>query len=202
MKKIRISFPDEKVEALAVLLEDKAPSTCGCLWKALETPVEGLCIHAMWTGREISFPFPGTAFPGDKGSPFRRKTRSPSPCPGTSSGTPTHPTSGRATRTSSTTSACSTAGTAGCSFPWGGSPAPFSPGSGKILTPSRRSAPAARAKAGKSSGSNGHNRNGTGAAGEILPPPDPLQSVRIGKNSAMIALSAVIPSKRDVFGTT
>ncbi len=63
MKKIRISFPDEKIEALAVLLEDKAPSTCGCLWKALETPVEGLCIHAMWTGREISFPFPGTAFP-------------------------------------------------------------------------------------------------------------------------------------------
>ena len=40
MRKLRISFADEKVEAFAVLLDEKAPSTCDCLWKALEKPVE------------------------------------------------------------------------------------------------------------------------------------------------------------------
>jgi hypothetical protein len=50
MKKIFVSFPDEHITATAILLEEKAPSTCTCIWKALETPVEGMCIHAMWTG--------------------------------------------------------------------------------------------------------------------------------------------------------
>ncbi len=82
MKKLKVSFPDENVSAIAVLLEDKAPATCNCLWNALETPVEGLCIHAMWTGREISFPFPGGAFPKDEGLHLPPENQITIPLPG------------------------------------------------------------------------------------------------------------------------
>jgi hypothetical protein len=55
MKKIRLKFLSEDVAAEAVLLEEKAPETCKLLWDALEKPFEGYAIHAMFTGRELSF---------------------------------------------------------------------------------------------------------------------------------------------------
>jgi len=58
MKKISLTFVEENVSSEAVLLEDKAPETSKFLWEALERPFEGLAIHAMWTGRELSFPIP------------------------------------------------------------------------------------------------------------------------------------------------
>ena len=64
MRRIKVSFVDENVEALAVLLDEQAPST-NCIWNALET-LEGLCITPCGQ-QEISFPFPGTAFHGMKG---------------------------------------------------------------------------------------------------------------------------------------
>lgn len=82
MKKIKISFIDEKVEAIANLLEDKAPVTCACLWKALKSPVEGMCIHAIWTGREISFPFPREVFPCDEGLHLPPENQITIPLPG------------------------------------------------------------------------------------------------------------------------
>jgi hypothetical protein len=61
-RKIEINFVDEGVSAKAELLWDQAPRTSECIWNLLETPVENLGIHAMWTGREISFPIPHHRF--------------------------------------------------------------------------------------------------------------------------------------------
>ncbi len=54
--RIELLFIDEGVAARATLLEDKAPSVCRMLWRAMEPPFEGMGVHAMFTGREISFP--------------------------------------------------------------------------------------------------------------------------------------------------
>lgn len=57
MKKLKLTFVEENVYAIAELLEDKAPQTCKMIWDALEQqPFEGYAIHAMFTGRELSFP--------------------------------------------------------------------------------------------------------------------------------------------------
>lgn len=83
MKKLRISFVDENVSATAVLLEDRAPATCKCIWNALEKKTaEGMGIHAMWTGREISFPFPGDLFPGKEGFSLPPENQIIIPLPG------------------------------------------------------------------------------------------------------------------------
>lgn len=58
MNKIKLTFLDEHVSCVAEFLEDKAPETCAFLWRSLERPFEGFAIHAMWTGRELSFPVP------------------------------------------------------------------------------------------------------------------------------------------------
>ncbi len=58
MKKIKLTFLDENVFAVAVLLEDKAPQTARMIWDLLETPMENHAIHAMYTGRELSFGVP------------------------------------------------------------------------------------------------------------------------------------------------
>jgi len=58
MKKIRLTFVEENVSAGAVFLDEKAPETCRLLWEALEKPFEGFAVHAMWTGRELSFAIP------------------------------------------------------------------------------------------------------------------------------------------------
>jgi len=58
MKKIRMTFVEEGISAGAVLLEDKAPQTAALIWSLLETPMENKAIHAMYTGRELSFGVP------------------------------------------------------------------------------------------------------------------------------------------------
>ena len=58
MKKIRMTFVEEGVSCVAVLLEDKAPQTAQMIWDLLETPLENKAIHAMFTGRELSFGVP------------------------------------------------------------------------------------------------------------------------------------------------
>ena len=58
MKKIKLTFVEENVSAVAVLLEDKAPQTAQMIWDLLETPMENKAIHAMYTGRELSFGVP------------------------------------------------------------------------------------------------------------------------------------------------
>lgn len=54
--RVTLEFVDEGVAAEAVFLSNKAPATCALLWQALERPFEGFGVHAMFTGREISFP--------------------------------------------------------------------------------------------------------------------------------------------------
>lgn len=58
MRKISLIFVDTDVSAIAVLLDDKAPETCKFIWESLESALEGFAIHAMWTGRELSFSIP------------------------------------------------------------------------------------------------------------------------------------------------
>lgn len=65
MKKLKLTFVEENVWAVAELLENKAPVTTAMLWEALAQPVSELAIHAMWTGRELSFPFPGACLPAN-----------------------------------------------------------------------------------------------------------------------------------------
>jgi hypothetical protein len=80
MKEIRLSFVDEGITCTARLFEDKAPKTSQFIWETLSTPVEGLGVHAMWTGREISFPMTPEHIPGDKGFvPPENQTVIPTP---------------------------------------------------------------------------------------------------------------------------
>lgn len=81
-KIITISFTEEQVACKAVLLFDKAPKTAQCIWDLLEEPVEGLGIHAMWTGREISFPIPHERFPNDEGIKVPPENQTVIPVPG------------------------------------------------------------------------------------------------------------------------
>ena len=67
MRKIKITFVEENVSAIAVLLDDKAPKTCDMIWKLLESPVENHGIHAKWTGAEISFGIPADRLPQKSG---------------------------------------------------------------------------------------------------------------------------------------
>jgi len=63
---VKISFVEEGVSCLANFWPDKAPKTCQMLWDALaEGPFEGMCIHAMFTGRELSFPVEHTRLDPD-----------------------------------------------------------------------------------------------------------------------------------------
>lgn len=77
-----MTYVDDGISAIAELFDDKAPATCECIWKALETPVEELGIHAMWTGREISFPFPAARFPDNEGIKLPPENHIVIPIPG------------------------------------------------------------------------------------------------------------------------
>lgn len=81
-RRIEIAFVDEGVSAVASLLSNMAPRTCDCIWQLLATPVEGLGIHAMWTGREISFPIPPDRFPKDEGLMVPPENQTVIPMPG------------------------------------------------------------------------------------------------------------------------
>ena len=55
-KHVEIRFVDEGVAARAVLLEEDMPRTCGELVKHL--PLEGLAIHARYSGSEVAMLLP------------------------------------------------------------------------------------------------------------------------------------------------
>jgi hypothetical protein len=67
MRKIKLIFIEEKVSAIAELLDEKAPETTNCIWQLLEEPFEGNAVHAMWTGRELSLPIPSSKFTKNEG---------------------------------------------------------------------------------------------------------------------------------------
>ncbi len=81
-RRIQISFVDEGVSALATLLDDMAPKTCDCIWDLLARPVENMGIHAMWTGREISFGIPHERFPDNEGLKVPPENQTVIPIPG------------------------------------------------------------------------------------------------------------------------
>lgn len=58
MKRIRIAVPAYEAEAVAELLEDKAPKTCAAIWDALASPITARGIHAMWVGPEVMIDIP------------------------------------------------------------------------------------------------------------------------------------------------
>ena len=82
MKQIKLSFVEENISALAVLLEDQAPETCRCIWELLKDPLEQNAIHAMWTGRELSYPVPAKMFPNDEGLRIPPENQTVIPIPG------------------------------------------------------------------------------------------------------------------------
>lgn len=57
-KKIKLTFVEENVSCVAELLDEKAPQTADMIWNLLDTPMENKAIHAMYTGRELSFGVP------------------------------------------------------------------------------------------------------------------------------------------------
>lgn len=81
-RRIKLTFVEEGVAALATLLEDKAPKTGECIWNLLSEPVENMGIHAMWTGREISFGIPYERFPNDEGLHVPPENQTVIPIPG------------------------------------------------------------------------------------------------------------------------
>lgn len=50
-RKIRISFPEGGVSAVADLLDDDCPNTCQALWDRL--PLRVRAIHDIWSGHEV-----------------------------------------------------------------------------------------------------------------------------------------------------
>ena len=52
-KRFQIEVLETGATATAELLEEDAPKTCAALWQMLEKPIETICIHAMWSGREV-----------------------------------------------------------------------------------------------------------------------------------------------------
>lgn len=69
MKRIKLTFVEEGVTAIANLLEGEAPKTAGMIWELLETPLENEAVHAMFTGRELSFGVPEARLRAEKGFP-------------------------------------------------------------------------------------------------------------------------------------
>ena len=62
---IRFAETRSGLSARAVLLEDKAPASCGFLWRYLDRRREIPAMHAMWTGPEISCPIPDAEVPAE-----------------------------------------------------------------------------------------------------------------------------------------
>jgi hypothetical protein len=82
MKRIRITFVEEKVSAVAELLDGQAPETCRCIWELLAAPFENLAVHAMWTGRELSLGIPADCFANDEGLKVPPENQTVIPIPG------------------------------------------------------------------------------------------------------------------------
>jgi hypothetical protein len=52
-RKIRISYPDDKVSAVAELSEDDAPKTSEAVWNLL--PIKAEAVHDIWSGHVVFF---------------------------------------------------------------------------------------------------------------------------------------------------
>jgi hypothetical protein len=50
-RKIRISFPDDGISAVADLLEEDCPNTCEAIWRLL--PLRVQAIHDIWSGHQV-----------------------------------------------------------------------------------------------------------------------------------------------------
>lgn len=50
-RKIRISFPDDGIFAVADLLEADSPNTCDAIWRLL--PMRVTAIHDIWSGHQV-----------------------------------------------------------------------------------------------------------------------------------------------------
>src|SRR5262245_37414731 len=60
--RIRLVFPDEGVEATAILLEDEAPALCAAIKAIL--PIRGVAHHAVYSGSEVAMDLePGLMLP-------------------------------------------------------------------------------------------------------------------------------------------
>lgn len=51
LRKIRISFPDEGISAVADLLEEDCANTCEAIWRML--PLRVTAVHDIWSGHQI-----------------------------------------------------------------------------------------------------------------------------------------------------
>ena len=67
-KKIKLTFTENGVSAVAEFLDKDAPKTCEAIWKALEKPLKNTVIHAMFAGREAMFELPPEAWVFDGAS--------------------------------------------------------------------------------------------------------------------------------------
>jgi hypothetical protein len=59
-RRIRLTFADEGVSAVAELLEEAAPRTCQTVWEAL--PLEHFAHHGIYSGSEIAYLIPKEIF--------------------------------------------------------------------------------------------------------------------------------------------
>ena len=50
-RQIRISFPDDRISAVADLLEADCPNTCEAIWRLL--PLRVKAIHDIWSGHQV-----------------------------------------------------------------------------------------------------------------------------------------------------
>lgn len=82
MKRIRLTFVEEGVCAIAELLEDQAPQTARMIWELLEQPLENEAIHAMFTGRELSFGVPESRLSQEQAFALPPENQTMFPIPG------------------------------------------------------------------------------------------------------------------------
>lgn len=82
VRKIRLTFTEEGVSAIATLLDDKAPQTAQLIWDVLEEPLENKAIHAMFTGRELSYGIPESRIAESRGLSIPPENQTMFPLPG------------------------------------------------------------------------------------------------------------------------
>lgn len=57
-RKIKLTFTENGVSAIAKLLENETPKTCEAIWKALGKPIKNKACHAMFAGPEAFVELP------------------------------------------------------------------------------------------------------------------------------------------------
>ncbi len=59
-RRLRLTFVESGVSAVAELLDDEAPVTCETLWTALATPMRAFGMHGRWVGAEVMIDMPAS----------------------------------------------------------------------------------------------------------------------------------------------